>query len=204
MDKPRVLLVDDNAADLLALRTSLEVLDIEVIAVDSGNAGLPLIIAEDFALLLFSVDLADMSYVELTGLLDSTEKTRCLPVIFLSSVQAGEDELLEAYRAGAVDYLVKSAPSLILSAKVKVFTDLQIRYQTLTEKVERVKTLQGILTACMHCRKISKDADHWSELDIYLREHTEVQFSHGVCPECMNERYPELDDSADQENKGSG
>jgi hypothetical protein len=55
-----------------------------------------------------------------------------------------------------------------------------------------VKTLQGILPICMHCKKIRDDEGAWRQLEVYIREHTNADFSHGMCEPCAKKLYPEI------------
>ncbi|MFC1746400.1 PAS domain-containing protein [Candidatus Riflebacteria bacterium] len=67
----------------------------------------------------------------------------------------------------------------------KLITQLQ---KALTE----IKTLRGILPLCSFCKKIRDDKGYWEQVDVYIHQHTEADISHGVCPECMKEHYPEV------------
>lgn len=66
----------------------------------------------------------------------------------------------------------------------------------LIRKLERalseIKTLQGILPICSFCKKIRDDKGFWERVDIYIRDHTDVEFSHSLCPDCATEHYPEF------------
>lgn len=64
----------------------------------------------------------------------------------------------------------------------------------LQDALQHVKTLKGLLPICMHCRKVRDDAGYWSMIETYFRKHSELLFSHGVCPECAQQHYPELND----------
>lgn len=59
--------------------------------------------------------------------------------------------------------------------------------------LDRVRSLEGILTICMHCHKIRDPDATWQRLEQYMSEHSDVNFSHGVCPECLEKHYPEDD-----------
>lgn len=61
----------------------------------------------------------------------------------------------------------------------------------LQDTLDQVKTLEGILPICSHCKKIRNDKGSWNQLEAYVTRHTEAQFSHGICPECMQHHYPE-------------
>ncbi len=57
----------------------------------------------------------------------------------------------------------------------------------------RVRTLEGLLPICMHCHKIRDEGDTWQRLEEYMSDHADVNFSHGLCPECLEKYYPEDD-----------
>jgi hypothetical protein len=64
--------------------------------------------------------------------------------------------------------------------------------QELTERIAEIKTLRGILPICSFCKKIRDDEGFWQAVDTYIREHTEAEFSHGLCLDCVKEQFPEL------------
>ena len=81
----------------------------------------------------------------------------------------------------------------------------------LQEALDEVKTLRGIVPICSHCKKIRDDRGFWNQVEVYVHDHSEAQFSHGICPECIRELYPEeaaevLDDAEcdDMEGRGEG
>ncbi|MCH7619764.1 MAG: hypothetical protein IH880_08370, partial [Candidatus Marinimicrobia bacterium] len=61
----------------------------------------------------------------------------------------------------------------------------------LTESEEEVKILSGLLPICASCKKIRDDEGLWNQVEEYIHEHSEAQFSHGLCPDCMKKLYPE-------------
>ncbi len=67
--------------------------------------------------------------------------------------------------------------------------------QKLNKSLGEIKTLQGILPICLHCKKIRDDEGYWQAVDQYIHTRTDVQFSHALCPECMSKHYPEYTDS---------
>jgi hypothetical protein len=62
--------------------------------------------------------------------------------------------------------------------------------QELQHASDHIKSLRSVVPICASCKKIRDDQGHWSQIEIYLRQHSETQFSHGICPECMKSRYP--------------
>ncbi len=63
----------------------------------------------------------------------------------------------------------------------------------LQKSLEKIKTLSGMLPICANCKKIRDDKGYWSQIESYIRDHSEAEFSHGICPECAKKLYPELD-----------
>ncbi len=73
----------------------------------------------------------------------------------------------------------------------EVVRELQARAKRLTEALEKVRVLQGIISICMHCHNIRDDGDVWNRLEEYMSAHSDVRFSHGLCPPCLDEHYGE-------------
>jgi hypothetical protein len=62
----------------------------------------------------------------------------------------------------------------------------------LQSAIEQIKTLRGIVPICANCKKIRDDKGYWQQVEAYVSRHTEAQFSHSVCPNCMKKLYPEF------------
>jgi hypothetical protein len=65
----------------------------------------------------------------------------------------------------------------------------------LTSALQEIKSLQGIIPICSNCKKIRNDQGYWQMVEIYVREHTGAEFTHGICPDCMDRLYPEIKDN---------
>ncbi|MBU0613739.1 PAS domain S-box protein [Patescibacteria group bacterium] len=76
--------------------------------------------------------------------------------------------------------------------KEKLISELQ-------KSLNEVKTLSGLLPICSWCKKIRDDKGYWSQVENYIGKHSEIAFSHGVCPDCMKKHYPELLEDIDLE-----
>jgi hypothetical protein len=66
----------------------------------------------------------------------------------------------------------------------------------LQETLAQVRTLKGLVPICAHCHRIRDDQGFWNQLEAYLRDHSEAQFSHGICPACLAVHYPEAEDAS--------
>ncbi len=82
---------------------------------------------------------------------------------------------------------------LVLQFKELIEGHLQLLQTTalLQDALLQVKTLQGLLPICSHCKKIRNDQGYWQQIEAYLGQHSEVQFTHSICPDCMRKYYPE-------------
>jgi signal transduction histidine kinase len=120
----KILIVDDKPENLYALEQILSPLDAEIIKAESGNAALIASLNNEFAVAILDVQMPEMDGYELAGLLRHQEKTRNLPIIFLSAVYYGKDYAFKGYEAGAVDYINKPYSPTILLGKVSVFLEL--------------------------------------------------------------------------------
>lgn len=122
-ERPRVLVVDDDEHNLLAIRTVLEdIADVEVAS--SGDAALRHLLKGEFAVILLDVFMPGMDGYETAQIIRGREQTRRIPIVFLSAVNKEKEHLLRGYSMGAVDYVFKPVEPVVLRSKVAVFVDL--------------------------------------------------------------------------------
>lgn len=77
---------------------------------------------------------------------------------------------------------------------ITLIHSLRLKEAALKEALTEVKTLSGFLPICASCKKIRDDKGYWNQIEAYIREHSEAEFSHGICPECARKLYPEFAD----------
>ncbi len=108
---------------------------------------------------------------------------------------------------GKLHYLIVTAKPLLdddgnIAGVVEFFQDISERKELEDEKqslikklqtsLEQVKLLSGFLPICAYCKKVRDDTGYWSQIESYIRDHSEAEFSHGICPECV-EKFTEND-----------
>lgn len=120
----RVLMVDDRADNLLALEAVLDPLGAELVRAGSGEEALRALLSGDFAVIILDVQMPGMDGFETAGLIKAREKTRNVPIIFLTAISGEAEHHQRGYRTGAVDYLYKPFSPEALRAKVAVFLEL--------------------------------------------------------------------------------
>ncbi len=117
-------------------------------------------------------------------------------VIMLTTKDAKAD-IVTALDAGADDYLTKPFDASELRGRIEVGRrtielqdSLSARVEELRNALDQLKTLRGIVPICTTCKKVRDDQGYWKQVEVYIRDHTEASFSHGICPECMDRYYP--------------
>ncbi|QTA88784.1 response regulator [Desulfonema magnum] len=128
-------------------------------------------------------------------------RSEMICLILLTS-KGHKEDIVEGLKAGANDYITKPFNHEELQVRVqnaRQMIDLQsalaARVKELEEAMAHIKILRGFLPICSYCKKIRNDQNYWQQLEIYLAAHSDVQFSHGICPECYQKYVkPELEE----------
>ncbi|HEX8106661.1 MAG TPA: response regulator, partial [Kofleriaceae bacterium] len=126
-----ILMVDDDAASLAAYEAALSPLGRRLVAVQSGVAALARLLEQDFALVLLDVSMPGMTGLETARRIRERPRNRGLPIVFITGVAGSTAVMLEAYDAGAFDFIVKPVLPEVLRAKARVYLQLQERTQAL-------------------------------------------------------------------------
>jgi CheY-like chemotaxis protein len=132
----KVLLVDDRKDNLIALAAILQGLPVEPVAVDSGTNALKQLLIDDFAVILMDAQMPQMDGFETATRIKERERTRNVPIIFLTAADHDAQLALRGYAAGAVDYLTKPLDPWVLRAKVAVFAELWTKTQQLAAQAD--------------------------------------------------------------------
>src|SRR3954471_1352847 len=140
IERPRVLLVDDDDRNLLAVQSILEDVG-EIIPARSGEEALRHLLKGEFAVILLDVYMPGMDGYETAQIIRSRDQTKGIPIVFLSAVNKEAEHLLRGYSMGAVDYVFKPVDPLVLRSKVTVFVELFAKTKEIERKAEVQKSL---------------------------------------------------------------
>jgi DNA-binding response OmpR family regulator len=195
-----VLLIEDNPGDARLIREMLAeargmCFDLE--CADRLSTGLERLAEGDMDVLLIDLGLPDSQGLD--SLVRVQAQAPEVPIVVLSGL---DDETLavQAVEAGAQDYLVKGqvdsnplARALRYAIERKRIEEERERLvRELEDALAEIRTLRGILPICSYCKKIRDDEGYWHQVEVYIRDRSEVEFSHGICPDCAKKLYPEI------------
>jgi CheY-like chemotaxis protein len=141
--RARVLLVDDRRENLVALEAILQGMPVDPVAVGSGEEALKRLLNEDYAVILLDAQMPGMDGFETAGHIKQRERTRHVPIIFLTAVDRDAHLAFRGYAAGAVDYITKPFDPWVLRAKVSVFVELWLKSQQLNEQTQAAKAREA-------------------------------------------------------------
>ncbi|MDM8522497.1 response regulator [Desulfococcaceae bacterium HSG8] len=197
MKNARVMIVEDDFIVVKTIRVSLE---------NSGYAVTSAVPSGEEAIRKAGEEKPDIILMDimLEGETDGIEAARQIkklfniPVIFLTS-NVDEDILRRARITEPFGYLVKPFEDRELHANIEMGlyrAEAEKERDRLTcelrEALGKVKQLSGLLPICANCKKIRNDQGYWERIEAYITDHSEAEFSHGICPECARKLYPGL------------
>lgn len=149
------------------------------------------------SVVLMDVEMPEMDGLEACNLIQEKCPT---PVVILTAYESPE-VVKRASEVGAAAYLLKPPNAreiqraiTIAMARHEDLMKLRKLNAELQAALAEIKTLRGIFPICSHCKKIRDDEGYWNRIDLYIREHSDAEFSHGICPECMEKYYSEYAD----------
>ncbi|MFW2851353.1 hybrid sensor histidine kinase/response regulator [Sphingomonas sp. TX0543] len=145
MERVNFLLVDDLEGNLLSLEALLRGDDVTVLKARSGEAALELLLHHDVALALLDVQMPGMDGFELAEFMRGNERTRHIPIIFVTAGSADQQRRFRGYEAGAVDFIQKPIEPDILRSKARIFFDLYRQRRRLAEKRDQLEALTAAL-----------------------------------------------------------
>lgn len=142
---PTILIVDDVADNLMALEAMLRRDDVEIVTAGSGAAALEILLARPVALAIIDVQMPSMDGFALAELMRGVEKTRYVPIVFVTAGSRDQARVFKGYESGAVDFLYKPVDAMILRGKVDVFVTLERHRLQLQEEGRMREIFVGIL-----------------------------------------------------------
>lgn len=195
----KVLIAEDEAVTRRLLEASLTRWGYEVVAAADGNEAWALLQAPDPPqLVILDWCMPGMEGVQVCRQARQRPSLRSAYIILLTS-RGTKMDIVRGLETGADDYIIKPFHPDELRARVQVGSRVLRLQQALAERVRQledalasVKTLQGLLPICSYCKKVRDDRNYWHRVENYIAGHSEIRFSHGVCPDCVEKLKRDL------------
>lgn len=206
-----ILIVDDSTENLLLLQSILQTGGYkDLLTAESAEQAFKHLGMDDSGgdgmgvdLVLMDIQMPEINGIETCRRIKEVERLRDIPIIMVTAV-AQREKLQLAFAAGAMDYINKPVNKIELrtrvgsALKLKQEMDqrkareqeLKKRTQELEQALREVKVLRGFIPICASCKKIRNDRGYWQLVEAYIREHSEAEFSHGICPDCIKKFFP--------------
>jgi AmiR/NasT family two-component response regulator len=144
---------------------------------------------------LMDIEMSDINGLEAAQYIQKNHPT---PVVILTAYET-QELVKKAGAAGVGAYLVKPPNAremeraiTIAIARFEDMVELRRLNAKLQEALDKVKTLSGLLPICANCKRIRDDEGYWQQVEVYIRDHSDAEFSHGICPDCATQLYPDF------------
>ena len=144
-------------------------------------------------------DINTLTKVRVYNEIERASKEDCRHFLFRHRLANGDIRDVEVYSGPLIIHGRKLLYSIIhdITERKRAQEERDRLIHDLQEAMSEIKTLKGILPFCSFCKKIRDDKGYWEKVDVYIRKHSQADISHGVCPECMQKHYPEVNVSND-------
>lgn len=197
-----VLYVEDEPLTRAVFARILERVVSNLYQAENGEEGLKLFKMHRPDIVISDVRMPVMDGIEMSRRIKSLESNS---KIILTTAHSDASVLLNSIDAGIDKYILKPVDVEILFSALEscaetVTLERKIQEQArekdeliarLQDALENVKRLSGLLPICSSCKKIRDDKGYWNQIERYIAEHSEAEFSHGICPECVRKLYPQ-------------
>ncbi len=198
--QPFIFIVDDMEENHMVIGHILRKEGYKVASAYNGVQALEMLknILPD--LILLDVMMPEMNGFDFCHELKKSPSREEIPVIFITG-QSEIEQILRGFTVGAVDYVLKPFNPAELLVRVK--NHLKLKHALDRERklitelrsaLDKVDVLNGMLPICSKCKKIRDDKGYWSQVEEYISAHSDIQFSHSLCPSCLESLYPHIAD----------
>lgn len=194
-NKINILYIEDNPDDVAIIDEMLEEkfdMAYSLAHADLLATGLERLGQGGVDIILLDLSLPDSH--GFTTFQEVKKRAKNLPVIVMTGLD-DENTARKTVQDGAQDYLVKGQVNAnLLMRAIRYAIERENLVVKLREALEQIKTLRGFIPICASCKKIRNDHGFWQQIEVYIRDHTEAEFSHSICPVCVKALYPEIAD----------
>ena len=195
----KALIADDDPVTAAAVSANVAGWGFEVVVAHDGVEALNLLLADPPpALAIIDWEMPGIDGPEICRRIRGDQSRDGLYVLLLTA-RSSPGDIVAGLEAGADDYLVKPVNLSELRARVHVGVRVVTLQERLAKKVaelqatlDNVRQLRGLLPICSYCKRIRNDENYWERVEVYVTEHSDAKFTHGICPTCLDAVQAEL------------
>jgi DNA-binding response OmpR family regulator len=206
----RILVADDERVSRRILARTLEQWTFEVTEADDGEAAWTALKASPPSIAILDWMMPTLDGPELCRRIRQEPSLSGIYVLLLTARDTRPD-LIAGLDAGADDYLIKPFDPEELRARVHVGVRVATLQARLAEQVTELQTalanvrqLRKLLPICSYCKRIRSDEDYWEQIESYVSQHSDTQFSHGICPSCMEREMAAMNVPPEERERMTG
>jgi phosphoserine phosphatase RsbU/P len=181
----KILIAEDDPVSLTILKAALQSDGHEVVATSTGEEAWERFDAEPVRVIVSDWMMPGLDGLEFCRKVRARAKTEYTYFILLTANHTGRDNLRAAMAAGCDDFLAKPLD------REAIFMRLRVAARIL-DFTTQIRVLKELIPICMYCKKVRDDTDYWQQVDTYIHTCTGSNFSHGICPECLDKHLANL------------
>ncbi len=182
-----IYVVDDDPINLRLIKAILNQNNYDNLQLfSSGQELIDRLDSELPDIILLDIMMPEMSGYEVLDYIKKRNAFKHIPVIVITALPLADEmkPLKKSFNLGAMDYISKPFNHIELMVRVQSALKLESQRQALEESLSRVRSLEKMISICSYCKKVRLDDKSWQDLDQYISEHSDTQFSHSICPTC--------------------
>lgn len=197
-----IYVVDDDPINLRLIKAILNQNGFyNLVLFNSGNELLAGMEKNKPDMILLDIMMPELSGYDILEILKQRHVWKHIPVIVITALPLADEmkPLKQSFNLGAMDYISKPFNHVELMLRVKSGLKLEYQRQQLEESLNRIRNLEKMISICSYCKKVRVDDKKWQDLEMYISDHTDTQFSHSICPSCYETIVkPEMEEDEDK------
>lgn len=202
----KILVVDDDPGILFATSRVVQKAGYQTFTADSGKTAMEAVRTIFPDLILMDVVMPDAEGPDLCRQIKDDPNLKGIYVVLTSGTRVESEQQADGLDSGADGYIARPLSNRELLSRVdsmvRILRAERVRDQLIVElkkAISEIKQLSGFLPICSHCKKIRDDKGYWNQIESYIRDHSNAEFSHGICPDCVKKYYPDFDISGEHD-----
>lgn len=197
MGAPKILIIDDERTLQKAMQMALKYEGYQLYYADDGQSGLEMFRKVHPELIFLDLKMPVMDGYQFLESLDTTPDA---PYTVIVITGHGDDKEIEKCYNLGIDFFIRKPLSMVevccIARRCIEVKRLKAEREKLIENLQKaqetINYLKAFLVICSSCKQVRDESGDWIDLDAYIRDNSDTQFSHGVCPQCMEMLYPDI------------